>query len=105
MDSKQFLLYLVVMAGTTYLVRALPFAAVRKKIKNRFIRSFLYYIPYTVLTVMIFPGALFATDYILSAAVGLVIAVAVAIASKNLTLTAASACVFVYITETVIKYI
>lgn len=105
MDSKQFFLYLLVMAGTTYLVRAVPFAAVRGKIKNRFIRSFLYYIPYTVLTVMTVPAAFFATDSVISAAVGIVASVLVAIRWKNLTLTAATACLCVYLTETLIKFI
>ena len=43
---------LVVMAGVTYLIRVIPFVAFRKKIQNRFIRSFLYYIPYAVLAAM-----------------------------------------------------
>ncbi|MBP3204889.1 MAG: AzlD domain-containing protein, partial [Lachnospiraceae bacterium] len=52
MPNNTFIPYLLLMAGTTYLVRALPFAAIRRKIENRFIRSFLYYIPYAVLTAM-----------------------------------------------------
>lgn len=102
MDNKQFLIYLLVMAGVTYIIRALPFAAITGKIQNRFIRSFLYYIPYTVLTVMTIPGALYATGSVISAAVGLFAAVLVAIKWKNLMLTALTACAFVYITETVI---
>ena len=45
MNNPQFWIYLLIMAGSTYLIRAVPFAAVRRKITNRFIRSFLYYIP------------------------------------------------------------
>ena len=68
---KDFFIYLLIMAGSTYLIRALPFSLVSKKIKSTFVRSFLYYIPYTVLTAMTFPAALYATGSVLSAAVGL----------------------------------
>ena len=47
-----FLVYLIVMATVTYLVRMLPLAFFRKKIRSRFVRSFLYYVPYAVLTAM-----------------------------------------------------
>ena len=45
MSTRTYFIYLIIMAVTTYLIRAVPFAAVKKKIENRFIRSFLYYIP------------------------------------------------------------
>ena len=61
MDMLTFLPYLLVMAGVTYLIRALPFVLVNKKIENRFLNSFLYYIPYTVLAAMTFPAILTAT--------------------------------------------
>ena len=50
--TVQMLCYIAVMAGTTYLIRALPMLLVRKKIKNRFVQSFLYYVPYAVLSKM-----------------------------------------------------
>lgn len=105
MDNKQFLIYLVIMAGVTYLTRALPFALISKKIENRFIKSFLHYIPYTVLTVMTVPGVLFATGSVLSAAVGAVVAIVVAIKSKNLMITAVAACACVFIVETAVTLI
>lgn len=105
MDSKQFFTYLIIMAGVTYLTRALPFALVSKKIENRFVKSFLHYIPYTVLTVMTVPGVLYATGSIVSAAVGAAVAIIVAIKSKNLMITAISACCCVYIVETVVTLI
>ena len=61
MEMSAFLPYLLVMAGVTYLIRDLPLVLVRKKIKNRFLQSFLYYIPYTVLSAMTFPAILYAT--------------------------------------------
>ena len=53
--TVQMLCYIAVMAGTTYLIRALPMLLVRKKIKNRFVQSFLYYVPYAVLAAMTVP--------------------------------------------------
>ncbi len=102
MEHGQFFIYLLIMAGSTYLIRAVPFAAVRKKINNTFIKSFLYYIPYTVLTAMTFPAALYATNSMLSAAIGLAVAVAFAIWGKDLTVVALASCVAVYISECVI---
>ena len=62
-------LYILVMAGVTYLVRMLPLVIFKKKITNRFIRSFLYYIPYAVLAAMTFPAILSATASPISATV------------------------------------
>ena len=49
MDAKTIWLYIVVMAGVTYLIRMLPLALLRKKLRSRFIKSFLFYVPYAVL--------------------------------------------------------
>ena len=100
--SLSFVTGLLVAAGVTYLVRMVPLVLVKKKIQNRFIRSFLYYIPYTVLTAMTFPAALYATNSMLSAAIGLAVAVAFAIWGKDLTVVALASCVAVYISECVI---
>ena len=61
MESGNFRIYLLVMFGVTYLIRVLPFVAFHKKIENRYVRSFLAYIPYTVLGAMTFPAVLYAT--------------------------------------------
>ena len=102
-SNTQFFTYLLLMALTTYLLRAVPFFAFSKKIKNRVVRSFLYYIPYTVLTVMTLPAALYATGSVVAAAIGLVAAVVVAIKSKNLLLTALTSCTVVLIIELLLK--
>ena len=52
MNNYVFFLYLLILAGSTYLIRVIPFVAIKNKINNRFIRSFLAYIPYAVLTAM-----------------------------------------------------
>ncbi len=54
-------LYLFVMAATTYLIRVLPLTLIRKPIRNQFLRSFLYYVPYVTLAVMTFPAIMNAT--------------------------------------------
>lgn len=65
-------LYIAVMVGVTYLIRVLPLTLIRKPIENRFIRSFLYYVPYVTLTVMTFPAILSATGSPLAGALALV---------------------------------
>ena len=96
-------LYILVMAGVTYLVRMLPLVIFKKKITNRFIRSFLYYIPYAVLAAMTFPAILSATASPVSAAVGLIIALIVAFLEWGLLPTALLACVAVFVCELFLK--
>ncbi len=63
-------LYIAAMAIVTYLIRMIPFTSIRGKIRSRFIRSFLYYIPYTVLAAMTIPAIFFSTGDARTAAVG-----------------------------------
>lgn len=91
--NEGFFAYLLVLAGSTYLIRALPFALMRRRIKNRFLQSFLYYIPYAVLAAMTFPAAVYATDNPISALAGIVVAVVFALFEKGLTSVAIAACV------------
>lgn len=86
-----FILYLLVTAGITYLIRMLPLVLVKKKITNQFILSFLHYIPYAVLTVMTIPAIFYATDLI-PAIAGFLIAVFLAFKGKSLLAVAAAAC-------------
>ena len=90
-------IYLLIMAGSTYLIRAIPFAAVQRKITNIFVRSFLYYIPYTVLASMTFPAALYATGNIYAAAAGLFVAVLLAFFRRGLTTVAVASCLTVFV--------
>ena len=89
-------LYIFVMAGVTYLVRLLPLTLIRKEIKNPFIKSFLYYVPYVTLSVMTFPAILDATGNVWSAAAGFAAALILAYLRKSLIVVslAASFCVF-----------
>lgn len=103
MSTKLFFIYLAIMAGSTYLIRAIPFAAIKGKIENRYVKSFLTYIPYAVLAAMTLPACLYATDYLLSAAIGLLIAIIFALKNKSLTTVALAACASVFLSEIVIK--
>ena len=105
METKEFLIYLLIMAGSTYLVRAIPFALMRKKIKNRFAVSFWYYIPYTVLAAMTFPSALYATGNIMSASIGLAAAILVSLKTKSLTVVAITSCIAVFLAECALLFI
>ena len=70
--------YIIVMALVTYLIRMIPFVFFRKKIKSRFFRSFLYYIPYAVLSAMTIPAIFYSTGSIITAVVGTVAAAVLA---------------------------
>lgn len=102
-DFIKFPSYLFVLAGTTYLIRMIPLVLVKKKIKNRFFKSFLYYIPYAVLGVMIFPAIFYSTSSIISALIGCTVAVILSFRGKNLIIVSSSACAAVLITEYIIK--
>ena len=92
MSDIHFLIYLAVTAGVTYLVRAIPLVLVRGKIKNRFVLSFLHYIPYAVLSVMTVPAIFHATGDRLSATAGFVMAVLLSLWNRSLLTVAAAAC-------------
>jgi len=71
-------IYIGVMAGVTYLIRMIPFTIFRRKIKSRFFRSFLHYVPYAVLSAMTIPAVFYATGDVLTSVVGAVVAVVLA---------------------------
>lgn len=99
MNNDQFFIYLMIVSLSTYLIRAVPFSLIKKKISNIFVKSFLSYIPYTVLAAMTFPAALYVTGTIISAAVGLFVALIFAIKNKSLMLVAIIACVSALLVE------
>lgn len=91
MEWSRFFSYLAVMAGVTYLVRMLPLAVLRRKIKSRFLLSFLYYAPYAVLGALTFPDILYATGTLPSALLGLAAALAAAWLGRPLLVVALAA--------------
>ena len=94
-----FFVYLAVMAGITYLIRMLPFVLVKEKIKNRFILSFLHYIPYAVLSVMTIPAIFTSTSSVFSASAGFVVAVILAYFNGSLLKVAALSSLTVFVFE------
>ena len=98
-DGLYFLESVAVMAGVTYLVRAVPFILFRKKIQNRFVRSFLYYIPYAVLAAMTIPAVFYSTANVYSALAGTTVALIMAFFEKGLLPVALSACSAVFVAE------
>ena len=103
--TENFPIYLLVMAGVTYLVRMLPMVLIKKKITNTFVRSFLYYVPYAVLGVMTVPAIFYSTSYLISAIVGFAVAAVLAYFEKGLLAVAASACGAVLVCEIILEYV
>ena len=97
--NNRIYLYILVMAGVTYLIRVLPLTLIRKEIKNTYIRSFLYYVPYVTLSVMTFLAILTATASVWSAVIALVIAIFLAYRGKSLFVVSLVACTAVFLTE------
>ena len=98
-------IYILVMAVTTYLIRALPLTVFRKPIKSRFLRSFLHYVPTACLTAMTFPAILYATENWLSGAVGLGVGLLLAFKKKSLIIVAVASCAAVFLMEQLIKFL
>ena len=92
-------LYIAVMAGVTFLIRVLPLTLIRKEIKNKTIRSFLYYVPYVTLAVMTFPAILEATQSPIAGLVAFLAALALAFFGRSLFQVAVASCLTVFIVE------
>lgn len=98
MNSKIYL-YILVCAGVSLLIRELPLTLIRKPIKNRFLRSFLYYVPYVTLAVMTFPAILHATSSPVAGLAAFVLGIAAAWFGANLFQVAVGCCAVVLILE------
>ena len=92
-------LYILVMSGVTYLIRLLPLTLIKKEIKNVYVKSFLYYVPYVTLSVMTFPASLHATASVWSGAAALAVAVLLAWKGKSLFQVSLAACAMVFLLE------
>lgn len=91
--------YILVMAVVTYLIRVIPLIITRKEIKNVYIRSFLYYVPYVTLAVIIFPSILQSTASIVSALVGFIVAIIFSLRGASIVTVALLACISVFVVE------
>ncbi len=94
-----------VMAVTTYLIRMLPITLFKKRITNIYVRSFLSYVPFTVLGAMTFPAIFEATGSTLSAAAGLATALFLAWKKKGLLTVSVASAIVVFAAEQILKMI
>ena len=99
MEVKSFFIYLAIMAGSTYQIRVIPFVLIKKEIENKYVKAFLHYIPYSVLTAMTIPVIFTSTRSPISGAAGFIVAVLLAYKEKGLTVVALISCITVFIVE------
>ena len=99
MNTVYLLSSIGVMALVTYIIRATPLIVFRKKIKNKWIQSFLYYVPYVVLSAMTFPAVFYSTGSLFSAVGGCVVAILLAFFRKGLLTVACGAAVVAFIIQ------
>ena len=95
-------IYLLIMSAVTLAIRILPLTLIRRQIKNRFLRSFLYYVPYVTLAVMTFPAILDATRIPFAGGLALLSGIALSWWGASLFKVAASCCLVVFLTEMVL---
>lgn len=105
MNYPRILIAVAVMAVVTYLPRMLPMAVFRKKINNRFVKSFLAYVPFAVLSAMTFPEILTSTACLWSALAGLITALILAYFNRGLLTVALGSVGMVFLTETILRFI
>ena len=98
-------IYILVMTAVTYLIRLLPLTLIRKKITNKTLRSFLFYVPYVTLAVMTFPAIIEATSFTLSGVAALVTGIVLSYLGVSLFGVAVSSCAVVFIIELIMKFI
>ena len=97
--SHNIWMYLLVMSAVTLSIRILPLTLIRRQIKSRFVRSFLFYVPYITLAVMTFPDILHATQTPISGLLALVVGAALAWFGASLFKVSALCCVVVFLAE------
>lgn len=95
-------IYILIMSAVTIAIRIVPLTLIRREIKNRFIRSFLYYVPYVTLAVMTFPAITEATQTPVSGALALIIGIGLAWYGLSLFKVSAACCIVVFLTELVL---
>ncbi len=91
--------YILIMGGVSYLIRVLPVTIFRKPIQNRFVQSFLYYVPYVTLAVMTFPAIVHATRSPIAGAAALIAGLIASWLGAGLFPVSVICCVVVFIIE------
>ena len=104
MNYPRIFLCIFIMAAVTYLTRMPPLVIFKKKITNRFVKSFLAYVPYAVLSAMTFPEILYSTWNMVSAVFGLAAALLLAYKGRGLLTVAVGSVAVVFIVEQVLGH-
>ena len=104
-EVLKLVIYIGIMAGVTYLIRMLPFVLFRKKIESRFVKDFLYYVPYAVLSAMTIPAIFYATGDLATAVVGTLTAVVLAYFQQPLIVVALASSAAAFIADLVMQYL
>lgn len=87
-ETVYMILMALTMAGVTYIIRMIPMVFFKGEIKSKFIKSFLYYVPYAVLTAMTFPSVFLVTGNVYSSTIGTLVAIIGALCKKSLVIVA-----------------
>lgn len=103
MSSQQFLYAVFGMAAVMVMFKVVPLLFFKKKIKNKFLNSFLAYIPYAVLTSMTFPEIFRSTSSVFSATIGTIAAIAIAYFGQSLIVVILSSSAVVFIVEQIMR--
>lgn len=98
----RYFIAILIMALVTYIPRALPLAFFTRQIKSKFVKSFLYYVPYAVLASLTFPGIFYCTDNVYTAIAGTVVALVLAYFEQSLVVVAIAAVATVFITNMIL---
>ncbi len=101
--TRSVYIYILVAAGVSFLIRVLPLTLIRRQITNRYLRSFLYYVPYVTLAVMTFPAIVEAAQYPLAGVAALLTGVVLAWFGAGLFPVAVSCCVSVFLVELLLR--
>ncbi len=92
-------IYILIMGFVTYAIRVIPITLIRGQIKNKFIQSFLYYVPYVTLAVMTFPAIMEATQTPIAGAMALIVGIILAWFGASLFKVSVASCIIVFIIE------
>lgn len=102
MDKQSIIVCILLAIIATNLIRVVPMLLIKGQISNRFLRSFLYYVPYVTLAVMTFPSMVQATVSPVSGAVALITGIVAAWRGLGLFPVAAICCAIVYLMDNLI---
>ncbi len=105
MTLSSMLIGVAIMFAVTYSTRTLGLLLIRKPIRNRFIRSFLYYLPYSVLAVMVFPSMLFASVSLWAGIAGSLVALVLAFFRRGLLIVSLASIATVFFVEILLLFL